>query len=85
MIATLLTLNGAPSEALFKKFLETTKGVVAAYQIEEIDNPQAGAVFTVWKDAASRDAYMKSSPVKAEVDKTYANQSRTVYRVRNSK
>ena len=56
-----------PSDDIFKRFVEKTAGVVAGYQIEEMDDPKAGAVFTVWKDAASRDAYMKSSAIKAEV------------------
>ncbi len=86
MIATLLKFNGGPiRDDLFKRFIETTKGVVASYQLETPGDPTGNAVFTVWQDEAARDAYLASSQVKPEVDKAYPNQARTTFQVRNSK
>ena len=83
MIASLLKMNGPMDEELLKRFVATTAGVVASYQLETPGDPNGTAVFTVWQDEKVRDAYMKSS-LKGEVDSAYPKQSRTVFRVRNS-
>ena len=85
MIATLLRFNGPARDDLFKRFIDTTSGVAASYQLETPGDPNGAAVFTVWQDEKSRDAYMNSSPVKPEVDKAYPNQVRTIYQVSNAK
>lgn len=85
MIASLLKMNGPVDNELFKRFIKDTAGVVASYQLQSTDSPDEVAVFTVWQDAKSRDAYMASSPIKKDVDKAYAKQHRDVYRVLNSK
>jgi hypothetical protein len=85
MIASLLRINGPINDDLFKRFIDTTSGVVAAYQLETPDDPNGGAVFTVWQDEAARDAYMSSHPLKGEVDQAYPNQARSVFHVRSSK
>ena len=85
MIASLLKMNGPMDDELFRRFIATTAGVVASYQLEAPGDPNGAAVFTVWQDEKSRDAYMAASSIKAEVDRAYPNQSRTVYNVRNAK
>lgn len=84
MIASLLRMNGPVNDDLFKRFIAATPGVAAAYQLEIADDPNGAAVFTVWQDEKARDAYMASA-FKGEVDRTYPKQSRTVFKVRNSK
>lgn len=84
MIASLLKLNGPRDDEMFKKFIATTPGLVASYQLQSPDNPSEINVFTVWEDEKAREAFNASSQ-RAEVDKKYPDGSRTIYRVLNSK
>ena len=84
MIATILKMNGPVNDELFKRFIDTTPGVAASYLLEAPDDPNGTTVFTVWEDEKSRNAYM-ASQLKTEVDKSYSNQARTVFRVRSAK
>jgi hypothetical protein len=87
MLAVILRLEGRRDETtddIFRRF-KSTEGVVAAYQLVGVDNPEDLVTFTVWKDDASRLKYMNESPIKREVDLTWKKQTRTVYTVRDSK
>jgi heme-degrading monooxygenase HmoA len=61
MIASLLKMNGRHDDELFRKFISSTGGVVASYQLKSLDNPDYAAVFTVWEDEKAREAFNAST------------------------
>lgn len=84
MIASLLKISGPRDDEMFKAFIANTRGVVASYQLQSADNPNDVAVFTVWEDEKSREAF-NASAQRAAVDQKFPGGTRTVYRVLNSK
>ncbi len=85
MIASILTIPTTPDakgDDLFQRFTNTP-GLHHAYQLESMDGAAEVVVVSVWESAEARDTYMKGQLME-EVNRAYEQQSRKVYRVRNS-
>lgn len=86
MFAYILRTHASPSEqsdAFFRRF-KATPGLLHAYDLQGVDDPEDSVVVTIWDRRQSAEAYLNDSPLRKEVDRTMSV-TRTLYEVRDSK
>jgi heme-degrading monooxygenase HmoA len=78
----------APADAQTDEFFERfkkTPGLLHAYDLQGVDDPDDGVVVTIWDSRKSAEAYLQESSLRKEVDVAFPEVARTMYEVRNSK
>ena len=87
MTAHILRAQQAPNEEFaefFRRFKETP-GLLHAYDLQGEENPSETVVVAVWESKEAADRYLKSSPLRREVDQAVPSTRRTFYNVLDSK
>ena len=78
----------APSDAqtdeFFRRFM-STPGLLHAYDLQGVDDPDDAVVVAIWDSRQAAEAYLRESPLRQEVDSTFPAATRTMYEVRASK
>lgn len=72
------------SDEFFKRFKQTP-GLLHAYNLQGVEDPEDGVVVTIWESRDAADAYLQRSDLRKDVDKAYPEVTRTMYDVRDSK
>lgn len=72
------------SDEFFRKFKQTP-GLLHAYNLQGVEDPEDGVVVTIWESRDAADAYLQGSDLRKDVDKAYPEITRTMYDVRDSK
>jgi len=88
MFAYILRATDSPpneqTDEFFRRFCETP-GLVHAYQLGGIDDPNEGIVVALWEDREAAERYLDSAPLRQEVDNAIPTVTRTMYEVRSHK
>ena len=87
MFVYILRAQQPPGEQLnefFRRFKETP-GLVHAYNLQEEENPNEGAVVAIWESREAAQRYIEGSPLKREVDQATPGVTRTFYKLLDSK
>lgn len=74
----------AQSDEIFERF-KKTPGLLHAYDLQGVDDPDDAVVVTIWESRKAADTYLEESALRKEVDAAYPKVTRTMYEVRNSK
>jgi heme-degrading monooxygenase HmoA len=77
-------IDNEKSDEFFRRF-KTTAGLLHAFDLQRVDDPNEQIVVTIWEDQAAADAYLNESELRREVDQTFSGITRTMYEVRDSK
>ena len=72
------------SDEFFKRFKQTP-GLLHAYNLQGVEDPEDGVVVTIWESRNAADAYLQGAELRRDVDKAYPAITRTMYDVRDSK
>lgn len=72
------------SDEFFRRFKQTP-GLLHAYNLQGVEDPEDGVVVTVWESRDAAEAYLQGSELRKDVDRAYPAISRTMYDVRDSK
>jgi heme-degrading monooxygenase HmoA len=87
MFAYILRADSPPDEKtdeFFKRFVETP-GLLHAFDLRGVNDPDDTLVVTIWQDRKAAEDYLNKSPLRKEVDQTISGITRTMYEVLNSK
>ncbi len=88
MFAYILKAPNQPStvqtDDFFRRFLETP-GLLHAFDLSGVDNPQESLVVAIWESKQAAERYLASAPLKKEVDEAVPEVTRTMYEVRGGK
>ena len=87
MFAYILRAQGAPDEQagdFFRRFRETP-GLLHAYDLQAEDNPNEALVVAVWESREAAERYLRTSPLRREVDQAVPSVTRMFYTVLNTK
>src|SRR5262245_45265028 len=88
MFAYILRAPGVTPSAQTKDFFQRfseTPGLLYAFDLQGVDDPEDGILVAVWEDQAAADRYLTSAPLRKEVDAALASVTRTKYEVIDSK
>ena len=87
MFAYILRAKGPPSdrEAEFFRRFKETPGLLHAYDLQGEDNPNDRLAIAIWESRDAAERYLKSSPLRREVDQAVSGVTRTLYEVLDSK
>ncbi len=86
MFAYILRVHTQPTEEtdeFFSRFKETD-GLIHAFNLQGVDDPEDGVAVAVWESREAAEAYLESQ-LRREVDVTFEGVTRTMYEVRDSK
>ena len=87
MFAYILHTHEPPSEQInefFRRFKEAP-GLLHAYNLQGEEDPNDGVAVAIWESREAAEEYLKSSPLRREVDQAVPSVTRTLYRVLDSK
>lgn len=77
---------GVPSlqtAALFRR-LNQEPGLVHAYSLRRVDDPETGMVIGIWESREDYERFFEHSPLRREADVTVRGARRTLYEVLDS-
>lgn len=86
MFAYILRVHTGPTEEtddFFRRFKETA-GLVHAFDLQGVDDPEDGVAVAVWESREAAERYLESQ-LRRDVDHTLEGVTRTMYEVRDSK
>lgn len=72
------------SDEFFRRF-KTTPGLLHAFELKRVDDPNDQIVVTIWEDREAAETYLNKSALRKEVDEAISGVTRTMYEVRDSK
>ncbi len=81
LLRTTTPVDEAQGAEFFRRFLETP-GLLHAFDLTGIDNPNDQVVVAVWEDRSAAERYLNESPLRREVDGVLSDVTRTMYEVR---
>jgi heme-degrading monooxygenase HmoA len=87
MFSYILRANALPDEQtdqFFERFKQTP-GLLHAFDLRGVENPDDALVVTIWRDREAAEAYLNKSALRKEVDQTISGVTRTMYEVHNHK
>ena len=88
MFAYTLRASNTPATSqtddFFRRFCETP-GLLYAFDLTAVDDPNEALVVAVWEDRAAAERYLGSAPLRKEVDEAIPKVIRTMYEVNASK
>lgn len=87
MFSYILRANAVPDEQADEFFerVKQTPGLLHAFDLKGVEDPDENLVVAIWKDRESAEAYINESPLRKEVDQTISGVTRTMYEVHNHK
>ena len=87
MFAYILRAKAAANQDtddFFKRFTETP-GLLYAFDLQGVDDPEDGTVVAIWEDREAAERYLNQAPLRKEVDQALPSVTRTMYEVHASK
>ncbi|HSH11283.1 MAG TPA: hypothetical protein VLA10_05810 [Ilumatobacter sp.] len=88
MFAYILRAPGTPrteeTDEFFRRFVDTP-GLVHAFDLQGVDDPEDVVVLAVWEDRDAAQRYLTAHPLRQEVDEKLPTITRTMYDVIGSK
>jgi hypothetical protein len=88
MFAYILKAPNTPTteqtDEFFRRFCETP-GLLYAFDITPVEDPNESLVVAVWQDRAAAERYLSAAPLRKEVDQAIPAVTRTMYEVNASK
>lgn len=72
------------TDEFFRRFKQTP-GLLHAYDLQGVEDPEDAVVVAIWEDRAAAEAYLEKSALRKEVDEAYPQITRTMYSVLDGK
>lgn len=76
--------NTEQTDEFFRRFTQTP-GLLHAFDLQGVDDPNDQLVVAVWESKAAAERYLNSDPLRKEADQAIAGITRTMYNVLNAK
>jgi heme-degrading monooxygenase HmoA len=77
-------IDDETSDEFFRRF-KSTPGLLHAYDLKAVDDPDDQIVVAIWEDRVAAEDYLNNSALRKEVDETISGVTRTMYEVRDRK
>lgn len=87
MFAYILSAKALPtaqSNEFFRRFKETP-GLVHAFSLQGVDDPEDSLAVAIWESREAAEDYLRTSPLRQEVDQTLPTVTRKMYEILDSK
>ena len=87
MFAYILRVEAPQTPETAEFFLRFTRepGLLNAFDLAGVDDPDESVVVAVWEDPESAHRYLDKAPLRMEVDEAFPSVTRTMYNVLSSK